>query len=54
MLIDESRLQRPTESTILEVITTASFCSLLIIGALWLSYKFSLVLILASLAAGPL
>ena len=53
MLIDESRLQRPTESTILEVIITASFCSLLIIGALWLSYKFSLVLILASLAAGP-
>ena len=43
MLIDESRLQRPTESTILEVIITASFCSLLIIGALWLSYKFSLV-----------
>ena len=53
MLIDESRLQRPTESTILEVIITASFCSLLIIGALWLSYKFSLILILASLAAGP-
>jgi adenylate cyclase len=53
MLIDESRLQRPVESTILEVIITSSFCSLLIIGALWLSYKFSLMLILASLAAGP-
>ena len=28
MIIDESRLQRPTESTILEVIITAAFCSL--------------------------
>ena len=40
MIIDESRLQRPTESTILEVIITAAFCSLLILGALWLSYMF--------------
>jgi|3_EtaG_2_1085321.scaffolds.fasta_scaffold08370_4 adenylate cyclase len=54
MIIDESRLQRPTESTILEVIITAAFCSLLILGALWLSYMFSLVAILASLAAGPI
>ena len=54
MIIDESRLQRPTESTILEVIITAAFCSLLILGALWLSYMFSLVVILASLAAGPI
>jgi len=53
MIIDESRLQRPTESTIFEVIITAAFCSLLILGALWLSYMFSLVVILASLAAGP-
>ena len=54
MIIDESRLQRPTESTILEVIITAAFCSLLILGALWLSYMFSLVIILTSLAAGPI
>jgi len=53
MIIDESRLQRPTESTILEVIITAAFCSLLILGALWLSYVFSLVVILSALAAGP-
>jgi len=53
MIIDESRLQRPTESTILEVIITAAFCSLLILGALWLSYMFSLVVILSALAAGP-
>ena len=53
MIIDESRLQRPTESTILEVIITSAFCSLLILGALWLSHVFSLVVILASLAAGP-
>jgi len=53
MIIDESRLQRPTESTILEVIITSAFCSLLILGALWLSYMFSLVVILSSLAAGP-
>ena len=54
MIIDESRLQRPTESTILEVVITAAFCSLLILGALWLSYMFSLVIILTSLAAGPI
>ena len=54
MLIDESRLQRPIEATLYEVIITAAFCSLLIIGALWLSYIASLAIIAAALTAGPI
>tara|TARA_R110000787_G_scaffold203372_1_gene313887 strand:+ start:207 stop:2246 length:2040 start_codon:yes stop_codon:yes gene_type:complete len=53
MLIDESRLQRPVESSGYEIIITAAFCSLLIIGALWLSYWASLAIISASLVAAP-
>mgnify|MGYP003111315689 FL=1 len=53
MLIDESRLQRPVESTVYEILITAAFCSLLIIGALWLSYIASLAIISVSLFAGP-
>ena len=54
MIIDESRLQRPAEATIYEVFITAAFCSLLIIGALWLSYIASLAIITAALAVGPI
>ena len=54
MIIDESRLVRPAEAKLLEVLITAAFCSLLIIGALFLSYKFSFILIVLSLAAGPI
>ena len=51
MIIDDSRLTRPAESTVYEVFITAAFCSLLIIGALWLSYIFSLAVILAALSS---
>ncbi len=54
MIIDESRLVRPAEAKLLEVIITAAFCSLLILGALFLSYKFSFIIIVLSLAAGPI
>ena len=53
MLIDESRLLRPAEATAYEILITAAFCSLLIIGALWLSYIASLALIVIALSAGP-
>ncbi|MDB4430272.1 adenylate/guanylate cyclase domain-containing protein [bacterium] len=53
MLIDETRLERKEEFIMHELITTASICSIIIIGALWLPYVASLLLCVGSLILLP-
>ena len=53
MLIDENRLERKQEFFMHELIITASICSIIIIGALWLPYLASLAFCLISVVFLP-
>jgi len=53
MIIDENRLERKEEFYMHELITTASICSIIIIGALWLPYLVSLALCIVSVSSLP-
>lgn len=53
MLIDENRLERKEEFFMHELIITASICSIIIIGALWLPYIASLAFCLISVLFLP-
>ena len=53
MLIDETRIERKEEFYMHELITTASICSIIIIGALWLPYLASLAICVTSLILLP-
>ena len=53
MLIDENRLERKEEFYMHELIITASLCSIIIIGALWLPYLASLAFCVVSVGTLP-
>jgi len=53
MIIDENRLERNLQFYMHELIITASICSIIIIGALWLPYFASLAFCLISVTSLP-